>query len=108
MVLSNNWTTHQVDYTNAFILAELKEEMYIEPPKGFLRKDKKDLVLGLLKSLYGLKQPPKSFFDKISEGLMERDFEQSKLEKCIFMKKDMICVINVDDTILAILKLWKR
>ena len=75
--------------------------MYIEPPKGFLRKDKKDSVLRLLKSVYGLKQTPKSFFDKISEGFIERGLEQSKLDKRLFMKKDMLCVIYVDDTILA-------
>ena len=45
MVLANGRTTRQVDYTNAFTQAELKEEVYIEPPKGFQRKDKKNLVL---------------------------------------------------------------
>lgn len=64
MVLSNNLTTRQVDYTNAFVQTDLKEDAYVKPPIGFLRKDKKDLVLHLLKSLYGLIQAPKSFFDK--------------------------------------------
>ena len=51
MVLSHGWVTRQVDYTNAFTQADLKEEVYIESPKGFERKDKKDMVLKLLKSL---------------------------------------------------------
>ena len=72
MVLSHGWVTRQVDYTNAFTQADLKEEVYIESPKGFERKDKKDMVLKLLKSLYGLRQAPKSFFDKTSEGLVTR------------------------------------
>ena len=55
MVLANNWTTCQVDYTNTFAQADLKEEFYIELHKGFVRKDKKDMVLRLLKRLYGLK-----------------------------------------------------
>ena len=101
MVLANGWTTRQVDYTNAFTQAELKEDVYIEPPKGFQRKDKRDLVLKLLKSLYGLKQAPKSFFDKLTSGLLERGFVQSSLDKCLFMKKDLICVVYVDDTITA-------
>ena len=100
-MLANNWTTSQVDYTNTFAQADWKEEVYIEPPKGFLRKDKKDLVLRLLKSLYGWKQAPKSFFDKISKGLIERGFENFKLDKCLLMKKDIICAIYVDDTILV-------
>ena len=53
MVLDNNWTTRQVDYTNAFAQADLKEEVYIEPPKDFFTKRQKDLVLRLLKACMG-------------------------------------------------------
>ena len=101
LVLSKGWCTRQVDYTNAFVQADLKEEVYIEPPRGFQRKDGKDLILKLFKSLYGLRQAPKSFFTKISEGLMERGFKQSEIDKCLFMKDEMICVVYVDDTIIA-------
>ena len=62
MILTNRWTTKQVDYTNAFAQADLKEEVYIEQPKGFAHKDKLDMVLKLIKSLYGLKQALKTFF----------------------------------------------
>ena len=62
MVLENGWVIRQVDYTNAFTQVELQEEVYIDSPKGFQRKDKRYLVLKLLKSLYGLKHAPKSFF----------------------------------------------
>jgi hypothetical protein len=34
-VLTENWSTRQVDYTNAFAQAELKEEVYVECPKLF-------------------------------------------------------------------------
>ena len=100
LILSNNWTTKQVDYTNAFAQATLNEEVYIESPRGFSRGDGKG-VLKLNNSLYGLKQAPKTFFDKLRDGLIERGFTQSILDPCLFMKKDMICVIYVDDTIIA-------
>ena len=100
LILSNNWTTKQVDYTNAFAQATLNEEVYIESPRGFSRGDGKG-VLKLNNSLYGLKQAPKTFFDKLRDGLLERGFTQSILDPCLFMKKDMICVIYVDDTIIA-------
>ena len=35
MILSNGWHTKQVDYTNAFAQAEINEEIYIVPPRGF-------------------------------------------------------------------------
>ena len=101
LILSKNWTTKQVDYTNAFAQAELKEEVYIEPPRGFSRGDHRDMVLKLRNSLYGLKQAPKSFFDKLKAGLLERGFTQSSLDHCLFMKQDMTCVVYVDDTIIA-------
>ena len=44
LVLANKWITKQVDYTNAFAQATLHEEVYIEPPRGFGRRDGGDLV----------------------------------------------------------------
>ena len=76
-----------MDYINAFAQAELKEGVYIEPPKRVQRKDKNDLIFKLFKSLYGLKQASKLLFDNISEVLEERGFVQSELDKCLFMKK---------------------
>ena len=55
LILANSWVTKQVDYTDAFAQAELKEEVYIDSPRGFERKDGKD-VLRLNNSIYGLKQ----------------------------------------------------
>ena len=51
--------------------------------------------------MYGLKQNPKASFDILSAGLIERGFTPSAHDPCLFMKKDMICVVYVDDTIIA-------
>ena len=80
LVLTNGWTTRQVDYINVFAQAHLNDEVYIEPPKGFLQKDKRDLVLRFIKRLYGLKQAPKSFYDKLLAGLLERGSVKSEME----------------------------
>ena len=101
LVLAHNWTTKQVDYTNAFAQAKLKEEVYVEPPKGFTNQDGQDKVPKLHTSLYGLKQAPRTFFQKLRAGLLERGFVQSDHDERLFLKKDMICVVYVDDTILA-------
>ena len=55
---AENWATRQVDYSNSFAQAELDDDLYVEPPRGFAGRDKKDKVLHLLKSFYGLKQAP--------------------------------------------------
>ena len=86
MLLSHGWYTKQVDYSNKFCQADMKEEVCIELPKIFGGVDKTPKVLRLLKSLYGLKQAPKTFFDKLKAGLLERNFVQSQIYKCLFVK----------------------
>ena len=101
-VLTEGWTTRQVDYTNAFAQAYLKEEVYVEYPRLFGPKTGGDKVLHLLKSLYGLCQAPRTFFEKLKSGLEERGWKQSIVDPCLFLKKGMICVVYVDDTIFAL------
>ena len=61
----------------------------------------KDKVLHLRKSLYGLRQAPRTFFEKLKAGLLERGWIQSAIDPCLFLKLGMICVVYVDDTIFA-------
>ncbi len=100
-VLTEKWTTRQVDYTNAFAQAELHEEVYVEFPRLFGPPSGEDRVLELKKSLYGLRQAPRTFFEKLKAGLEERGWTQSVVDPCLFLKKGMMCVIYVDDTIFA-------
>ena len=48
-----------------------------------------------------MKQAPKTFFEKLRDGLLERGFVQSNLDQCLFMKNDLMVVVYVDDTIIA-------
>ena len=51
-VLTEGWTTRQVDYTSVFAQAELKEEVYVNHPKMSAPKSGgTNRVLRLLKSL---------------------------------------------------------
>jgi hypothetical protein len=59
------------------------------------------LVLLLLKSLYGIRQAPRTFYDKIRDGLLERGFTQSEIDPFLFLKKGCMCGVYVDDTIFA-------
>jgi hypothetical protein len=102
MVIQNGWATKQVDYTNAFAQAEMKETVYIEAPKLFCPISGKHLVLLLLKSMCGLKQAPRTFYEKLRDGLLERGFTQSEIDPCLFLNKYCICVVYVDDTIFAV------
>ena len=74
MILSKNRHTKQVEYTNAFSQAYLKEEFYIDPPSDFGGSDGISKVLILIKILCGIRQAPKTLFGKIWAGLLEQVF----------------------------------
>ena len=47
---------HQMDVSTAFLNGDLKEEIYMKQPEGYIEEGKENLVCKLNKSLYGLKQ----------------------------------------------------
>ncbi|GKB00853.1 retrovirus-related pol polyprotein from transposon TNT 1-94 [Tanacetum coccineum] len=53
-----NMTIYQMDIKTAFLNGELKEEVYVSQPEGFVDQDNPSHVYKLKKALYGLKQAP--------------------------------------------------
>ncbi len=52
---------HQMDVKTAFFNGELKGEIYMEQPQGFVHQGGEHLMCKLHKSLYGLKQSPRAW-----------------------------------------------
>jgi hypothetical protein len=52
----HGWEVHHMDVKSAFLNGELKEEVYVVQPAGFVVKGAEHKVLRLRKALYGLKQ----------------------------------------------------
>ncbi|GKC06239.1 retrovirus-related pol polyprotein from transposon TNT 1-94, partial [Tanacetum coccineum] len=59
---SKNMTIYQMDVKTAFINGELKEEVYVSQPEGFIDPDHPIHVYRLKKALYGLKQAPRAWY----------------------------------------------
>ena len=57
-IIPTNFYTKQVEYTNVFSQSDFKEEVYIYPPYDIGGFDGIPKVPRLLKSLYGICQPP--------------------------------------------------
>jgi hypothetical protein len=105
--------TRQVDYTAAFVHADIdlppdydrlsKEEqdrcgVCVEVPRGFPSPGN---VLKLNKSLYGLKQSPRNFFNYLKTKLERVGFvQQIDVDACLFISDKVICLVYVDDTLL--------
>ncbi|GJZ96830.1 retrovirus-related pol polyprotein from transposon TNT 1-94 [Tanacetum coccineum] len=51
-----NMTIYQMDIKTAFLNGDLKEEVYVSQPEGFVDQDNPSHVYKLKKALYGLKQ----------------------------------------------------
>ncbi|GKD76137.1 retrovirus-related pol polyprotein from transposon TNT 1-94 [Tanacetum coccineum] len=60
---SKNMTIYQMDIKTTFLNDELKEEVYVSQPEGFINPDYPTHVYRLKKALYGLKQAPRAWMD---------------------------------------------
>ncbi|GJV55709.1 retrovirus-related pol polyprotein from transposon TNT 1-94 [Tanacetum coccineum] len=58
-----NMTIYQMDVKMAFLNGELKEEVYVSQPEGFVNQDNPSHVYKLKKALYVLKQAPCAWYD---------------------------------------------
>jgi Reverse transcriptase (RNA-dependent DNA polymerase) len=54
---------------NVFLHGDLLEEVYMEVPPGFGTKQTVGKVCRLKKSLYGLKQFPRAWFDRFRKAI---------------------------------------
>ncbi|GJX15795.1 retrovirus-related pol polyprotein from transposon TNT 1-94 [Tanacetum coccineum] len=60
----------------AFLNGNLREEVYVSQPDGFVDPDKPNHVYKLKKALYGLKQAPRAWYDMLSSFLISNDFSK--------------------------------
>ncbi|GKD95489.1 retrovirus-related pol polyprotein from transposon TNT 1-94 [Tanacetum coccineum] len=63
-------TIYQMDVKTAFLNGEIKEEVYVSQPEGFVDQDNPSHVYKLKKALYGLKQAPHAWYDMLSSFLI--------------------------------------
>ena len=76
IVASKRWELHHMDVKSAFLHGDLEEEIYMKQPEGFI--DDPSLVYRLRKSLYGLKQSPRTWYSKMDPFLMSQKIERYK------------------------------
>nr|GEZ35318.1 uncharacterized mitochondrial protein AtMg00810-like [Tanacetum cinerariifolium] len=89
----------------AFLNGNLREEVYVSQPDGFVDADNPNHVYKLKKALYGLKQAPRAWYDMLSSFLLSQDFSKGSVDPTLFIRRngnDLLLVqIYVDDIIFA-------
>ncbi|GKB50117.1 retrovirus-related pol polyprotein from transposon TNT 1-94 [Tanacetum coccineum] len=102
---NKNMTIFQMDVKMEFLNGELKEEVYISQPEGFVDQDNPSHVYKLKKALYGLKQAPRAWYGMLSNFLISQHFSKGAVDPTLFIRKagnDLLLVqIYVDDIIFA-------
>jgi len=91
--------TKSIDFVLAFPQAELERDVFMELPYGFGYENKGKYVLKLKKNLYGLCNASYNWFNKITKGLESEGFVRSEIDQCVFIRKDCIVLLYVDDMI---------
>ncbi|KAL0641199.1 hypothetical protein Bca4012_102625 [Brassica carinata] len=105
LAVNLGWGLWQMDVKNAFLQGELEDEVYMHPPPGLEHLVKRGNVLRLKKAIYGLKQSPRAWYNKLSTTLNGRGFKKSELDHTLFTlttPSGMIALlVYVDDIIIT-------
>nr|GEV68582.1 putative reverse transcriptase, RNA-dependent DNA polymerase [Tanacetum cinerariifolium] len=101
--------TYGIDYSETFSpvakIDTIREEVYMDPPSGFVESLNPREVCHLKKSLYGLKQSPRAWFGRFTLAMRKYGFKQSNSDHTLFLKRKgklITClIIYVDDMIIT-------
>ncbi|GKA77945.1 putative RNA-directed DNA polymerase [Tanacetum coccineum] len=85
LAVTNDWPLRQLDIQNAFLHGNLKEQVYMKQPPGFIDPQRPNHICLLHKSLYGLKQAPRAWFEGLSKALFDLGFKGSKMDPSLFI-----------------------
>ena len=92
-----------MDVKSAFLNGMLQEEVYVEQLKGFVDPHRLDDVYKLKRALYGLKQTPRAWYDRLTAYPTEHGFKRGSADTTFFIRKDknsfVVAQIYVDDIV---------
>nr|GEW92636.1 hypothetical protein [Tanacetum cinerariifolium] len=83
-----NMVVYQMDVKTAFLNGNLRDEVYVSQPDGFVDQDNPNHVYKLKKALYGLKQAPRAWYDMLSSFLISQDFSKGSVDPTLFIRRN--------------------
>ncbi|GAU51364.1 hypothetical protein TSUD_383580 [Trifolium subterraneum] len=100
-----NWDIRQLDINNAFLNGYLKETVFMRQPEGFSDPTKPHHICKLSKAIYGMKQAPRAWFDRLRTALLNWGFQNTKSDSSLFFLRGVdhttFLLIYVDDIIIT-------
>jgi hypothetical protein len=102
---SRQWPVHQLDVKNAFLHGVLEEQVHCHQSTGFVNELHRDHVCKLSKSLYGLKQAWRAWFQRFAAFAITIGFVASRSDASLFIlrrgSKAAYLLLYVDDIVLS-------
>ncbi|TPX46784.1 DNA-directed DNA polymerase [Synchytrium endobioticum] len=104
LIAANNWYASTLDISTAFLNGELEEEIYVKQPTGF--HDGTGRVCRLIKSLYGLRQAPRVWYQHQATWMTANEFTSSPADPCLYagISKSgsrVYILVHVDDFLIT-------
>jgi len=101
----HDWEIDVFDFIGAYLNGELDEdeEIYMQPPPGY--EGQGENVMRLRKSLYGLKQAGRKWYEALARALVDLGFRITQADPGVFYLRMeihiIILVIHVDDCVIT-------
>ena len=74
-----------MDMKSAFLNGYINELVYIEQPPGFEDEKKSNHVYKLRKALYGMKQAPRAWYERLRDFLLSKgEFKMGKVDTTLW------------------------
>nr|GEV08529.1 hypothetical protein [Tanacetum cinerariifolium] len=80
-----NMVVYQMDVKTTFLNGNLREEVYVSQPNGFVDQNNPNHMYKLKKALCGLKQAPRVWYDMLSSFLISQDFSKGLVDPTLFI-----------------------
>lgn len=91
-----NWVVEQVDVDNAFLLGRIERPVYMRKP-NFLHEGGENSVCSLRRSLYGLQEAPRVWYEHLKKHLKIMGLSPMMNAPCVFRGDGIIVLCYVDD-----------
>ena len=100
---------HQINIKGAYLNGELNdhEVLYMQHPPGYKPRDSGNRVLCLKKTLYGLKQSGRHWYQKLSSIFDSLKFSKCSVDQAVFYKQNKsrnkltVVAVHVNDCTIA-------
>ncbi|MBW0464999.1 hypothetical protein O181_004714 [Austropuccinia psidii MF-1] len=99
LVINLDLCAYQFDVETAFLHGSMDAVIYVKQVKGYEQWGKEDWVWRLNKSLYGTRQTPRMWKEKLTDFLNTFGFQSSNSDESLFITKEaqLMLHIHVDD-----------